>query len=53
VGRCKLDASGLRQGPGACCCEHGKEPLGSIKNREFDYLSDYQLLKKELAPWSE
>jgi hypothetical protein len=29
-------------------CEHGKEPSGSIKVGEFpDYLSDYQLLKKD------
>jgi hypothetical protein len=28
--------------------EHGNEPSGFIKGREFlDYLSDYQLLKKD------
>jgi len=27
-------------------CEHGNEPSGFTKGREFlDYLSDYQLLK--------
>jgi hypothetical protein len=31
-------------------CEHGNEPLGSIKGGEFlDKLSDYQLLKKDSA----
>jgi hypothetical protein len=34
------------------CCEHGNEPSGSIKGGEFDYLSDYQLLKNDSAPWS-
>jgi hypothetical protein len=37
----------------ADCCEHGNEPSGSIKCEKFlDYLSDYQLLKKDYAPWS-
>jgi hypothetical protein len=32
-------------------CEHGNEPSISIKGGEFlDYLSDYQLLKKDSAP---
>jgi hypothetical protein len=35
------------------CCEHGNEPLGSIKGGEFlDYLSNCQLLKKDSAPWN-
>jgi hypothetical protein len=34
------------------CCEHGNETLASIKGREFlDYPSDYQILKKDSAPW--
>jgi hypothetical protein len=34
-------------------CEHGDEPSGYIKGGEFgDLLSDYQLLKKDSAPWS-
>jgi hypothetical protein len=34
-------------------CEHDHEPSGSIKEGEFlDYLSDYQLLKKDSALWS-
>jgi hypothetical protein len=34
-------------------CEHGSEPLDSIKSVESnDQLSDYQLLKKDSAPWS-
>jgi len=33
--------------------KHGNEPLGAIKGMEFlDQLSDYQLLKKDSAPWS-
>jgi hypothetical protein len=32
-------------------CEHGNEISGSIKGGEFlDYISDYQLLKKDSAP---
>jgi hypothetical protein len=32
-------------------CEHGNEPPGSIKGGEFlDYLSNYQLFKKDSAP---
>jgi hypothetical protein len=32
--------------------EHGNGPSGSIEVREFlDYLSDYQLLKNDAAPW--
>jgi hypothetical protein len=35
------------------CCEHGDEPSGSIKDGEFiDWLKDYQLLKKNCAPWT-
>jgi hypothetical protein len=48
-----LDAPGSVQGPVAGCCEHGNEPSGSIKGREFlDKLSDCQLLKKDSAPFS-
>jgi hypothetical protein len=33
--------------------ENDKEPLGSIKGKEFhDQLNDYQLLKKDSAPRS-
>jgi hypothetical protein len=32
--------------------EHGIEPSGSIKGRDFcDWLSDDQLLKRNYAPW--
>jgi hypothetical protein len=32
------------------CCEHGNEPSGSIKSKEFlDELSDYHLLKKDCS----
>jgi len=35
----------LRIGLMADCCEHGKKPSGSIKDREFlDKLADYKLL---------
>jgi hypothetical protein len=37
----------------ACFCEHGNGPSGSIKGREFLVkLNDYQLLKKDIVPWS-
>jgi hypothetical protein len=40
--------------PVAGSCEHGNEPSGSIKRWEIlEYLSDWRLLKKGLAPWSE
>jgi hypothetical protein len=33
-------------------CEHSNERLGSIKGGKFvDQSNDYQLLKKESAPW--
>jgi hypothetical protein len=33
---------------------HGNEPSGSIKGGEFiNYLSDYYLLEKDSAPWSQ
>jgi hypothetical protein len=35
VRRCGLDSSGSGQGPVAGSCEHGNEPLGSIKGEEF------------------
>jgi len=35
VGRCKLDTAGSGQGPVAGSCEHGNEPSGFIKGREF------------------
>jgi len=51
-GRCGLDSSVSGNGPVAGCCVHGNKPSGSIKSREFlDYVSGYQLLKKDSAPW--
>jgi hypothetical protein len=44
MGRHGLDAS--HQGPVAGCFEHSNEPLGPIKGQEFNWLSNYQLLKK-------
>jgi len=35
VGRYGLDSSGFGQGLMVGCCEHNKEPLGSIKGREL------------------
>jgi hypothetical protein len=32
--------------------EHGNESSGCIKGREFDWLTDYQLLKKDPAQCS-
>jgi len=39
--RCELDSSGSGKGAVAWSCEHGNEPLGSIKGEEFDYLREY------------
>jgi len=37
----------------ASSCEHGNEPSGSIMSGELsDHLRDYQLLKKDSAPWN-
>jgi hypothetical protein len=37
----------------AGCYEHGNEPSGSVKCREFlDYLKTDELLKKDSALWS-
>jgi len=34
-------------------CEHGNELPGSIEGRTFfDYMSDYQLLKKDSDSWN-
>jgi hypothetical protein len=34
----------------AGCCEHGDEPLGSLKGEEFlDQMGDWQLVKKDSA----
>jgi hypothetical protein len=40
--KCVLRLSGSGQGPVAGGCEHGNEPLGSLKGEEFlDYLNDH------------
>jgi hypothetical protein len=37
----------------AVSCKHGNETSDSTKGGDFtDYLSDYQLLNKDSAPWS-
>jgi len=49
----RLDASGSGWGPVAGPFEYDNEPSGSIRNGEFlNYLSEYQLLKNNLAPYS-
>jgi hypothetical protein len=35
VGRCGLNSFGSGEGPVVGPCEHGNEPSGSIKGREF------------------
>jgi len=35
VGGCRMDSTGSGKGPEAGPCEHGNEPSGSIKVREF------------------
>jgi hypothetical protein len=35
VGRCGLDTSESGQGPVTGCFEHGNEPSGSTKGKEF------------------
>jgi hypothetical protein len=45
VGGSGLDLSGSRYELLAGSCEHGNELSDSIKDGEFDYLSDYKLLK--------
>jgi hypothetical protein len=53
VEKCGLDSSDSGQRPLVVFCEHGNKSSGSIKFREFlDYLSDYQLLKKDPTLWS-
>jgi hypothetical protein len=51
VGKYGLDSSGSEQGLVTASCEHGNEPLGSIRGGEFtDQLRDYQFL--DCGPWS-
>jgi hypothetical protein len=47
---CGLDSNGSGYDLLPGCCEHGNEPLVSIKARNFfDQLSGYQLVKKHFA----
>jgi hypothetical protein len=42
----------FRTGPMADFCEHGNEPLCSIKSRVYiNHLKDYLLLKSTSNPW--
>jgi hypothetical protein len=52
VSGCVLDSSGSRQGPVAWVYEHGNETSCSIKVGKFEKLNDYQLIKRDSAPWS-
>jgi hypothetical protein len=46
-----LDWCGWGWGPVESSCEHGDEPLGSIKCWEvLGWLQNWQLLKKDSAP---
>jgi hypothetical protein len=50
---CGLDSSGSGQGRVVGSCEHGNGTSGFIKGGEFfDWLIDYQLLKKDSDPWN-
>lgn len=52
MGGCGLDSSGPGEGPVAGCFEHGSEMSVCIKDKKlFDWLSDFQLLKKNFASW--
>jgi hypothetical protein len=42
-GRRRLDSSGSRQETVAGSYEYGNEPSGSIRGKEFDELSSYEL----------
>jgi hypothetical protein len=47
VGRCGLDASGSEQGQVVGSCEHGNEPLCSIKGGEIYCLDEWLLTSQE------
>jgi len=52
-GMCRLDSSVSGQGPVVGFCEHCKERSSSIEGEKcLDFLSDYQLPKKNSAPCS-
>lgn len=43
-----MDLFSSEWGPLACCCEHGNEPLGSVKFGEFlDKLQNYWHIRKK------
>jgi hypothetical protein len=46
VGICGLGLCGSGYAAVACSCEHGNEPLSSVKGGKFlDQLCDYEFLK--------
>jgi hypothetical protein len=49
---CVMDSYGSRQGQVGSSYEHSNEPSGSTDVEFLDWLSDYQLLKKDSVPWS-
>jgi hypothetical protein len=49
---CVLDSNGSLKDPVTSSYEHGTEPTGSIRSREFlDQVSNHQNLKKDSAEW--
>jgi hypothetical protein len=54
--KCGLDSAGSGQWEVVVSCESGKEPLGSIKCKEFDLneilLATQRLCSMELVHWS-
>jgi hypothetical protein len=53
VQRCGLNSSGSGEDPLVGACENGNETLVFIKGRKFNQLSNYQLVKKDYALWSQ
>jgi hypothetical protein len=54
VGHFQLDACESGEGPTAGPRENGNEHSGSIKGKIFlNKMSDYELIKKDSAPWIE
>jgi hypothetical protein len=45
--RCGLSLTGSEQSPVTGSYEHGNVSSGTLKGWKFDYLNDYQLLKKK------
>jgi hypothetical protein len=48
----ELNLTGSGKAPAVSSCERGNVPSGSIGAELFNQLNDYELLKKNFAPWS-